>query len=87
MLAVLALHCNQAGLPLNPEGLPNTTWHLGFNTAVSFMTNTNWQAYSGENTLSYAGLFEGETYVPEPYDSGQGFGATIVANTWLVYYQ
>ncbi len=52
-LAVLALHCNQSWLPLNPEKLPNTSWHLGFNTAVSFMTNTNWQAYSGESTLSY----------------------------------
>ncbi len=52
--AVLALHCNQERLPLNPEGVTNTTWHLGFNTAVSFMTNTNWQSYSGENTLSYA---------------------------------
>ena len=52
-LAVLALHCNQERLPLNPENLPNTSWHLGFNTAVSFVTNTNWQAYSGESTLSY----------------------------------
>lgn len=40
-------------LPLNPEGLPGTSWHLGFNTAASFVTNTNWQAYSGEVTLSY----------------------------------
>lgn len=40
-------------LPLNPEGMPGTSWHLGFNTAASFMTNTNWQAYSGEVTLSY----------------------------------
>ena len=39
------------------------------------------------NTLDYRGLYRGETYVPEPYDSGQGFGATIVANTWLVYYE
>ena len=40
-------------LPLNPEGLPGTSWHLGFNTAASFVTNTNWQAYSGESALSY----------------------------------
>jgi potassium-transporting ATPase potassium-binding subunit len=40
-------------LPLNTEKLPNVTWHLAFNTAVSFVTNTNWQSYSGENTLSY----------------------------------
>jgi len=43
----------QAYLPLNTEKLPNVPWHLSFNTAVSFMTNTNWQSYSGENTLSY----------------------------------
>lgn len=40
-------------LPLNPEGISNTSWHLGFNTAASFVTNTNWQAYSGESALSY----------------------------------
>jgi potassium-transporting ATPase potassium-binding subunit len=43
----------QGYLPLNTEKLPNVSWHLSFNTAVSFMTNTNWQSYSGENTLSY----------------------------------
>ena len=43
----------QVWLPLNTEKLPNVSWHLSFNTAASFMTNTNWQSYSGENTLSY----------------------------------
>jgi potassium-transporting ATPase potassium-binding subunit len=43
----------QAYLPLNTQNLPNVRWHLAFNTAVSFTTNTNWQSYSGENTLSY----------------------------------
>jgi K+-transporting ATPase ATPase A chain len=43
----------QAHLPLNAEKLPNVSWHLAFNTAVSFVTNTNWQSYSGENTLGY----------------------------------
>ena len=43
----------QASLPLNPQHLPNVSWHLAFNTAVSFMTNTNWQSYAGETTLSY----------------------------------
>lgn len=37
----------------NPQGLPSVPWDLSFNTAVSFVTNTNWQAYSGESTLSY----------------------------------
>lgn len=40
-------------LPLNPEKLGGVSWSLAFNTAVSFVTNTNWQAYVGESTLSY----------------------------------
>ena len=43
----------QAFLPLNSEGLPNVSWHQALNTAISFTTNTNWQSYTGENTLSY----------------------------------
>ena len=43
----------QAHLPLNPARLANVSWHSAFNTAVSFMTNTNWQGYAGETTLSY----------------------------------
>ena len=43
----------QGLLPFNPEGLPGLSWDLAFNTAVSFVTNTNWQAYSGESALSY----------------------------------
>lgn len=42
----------QAHLPLNPQNLPNVSWHLAINTAISFVTNTNWQAYSGEATMS-----------------------------------
>ena len=54
MLSLFVLQLTQAFLPLNPQQLPNVeTWHLAFNTAASFMTNTNWQAYSGETTLSY----------------------------------
>src|SRR4030043_1497376 len=40
-------------LPLNPQGLGPVSPDLAFNTAVSFTTNTNWQNYSGESTLSY----------------------------------
>jgi potassium-transporting ATPase potassium-binding subunit len=47
------LQMAQAYLPLNTEKLPNVSWHLSFNTAMSFVTNTNWQSYNGENTLSY----------------------------------
>lgn len=43
----------QGFLPGNPQGLPGVKWDLSFNTAASFITNTNWQAYSGESTLSY----------------------------------
>ena len=52
-LAVFALMMGQTALPLNPEQLPSASWHLAFNTAVSFMTNTNWQSYSGESSLSF----------------------------------
>lgn len=40
-------------LPLNPQGVPGLSPHLAFNTAASFTTNTNWQSYGGESTLSY----------------------------------
>lgn len=43
----------QGFLPGNPQGLSGVGWDLSFNTAASFITNTNWQAYSGESTLSY----------------------------------
>jgi K+-transporting ATPase ATPase A chain len=43
----------QKWLPLNPQHLPPVRWDTAFNTAVSFVTNTNWQSYSGEKTMSY----------------------------------
>jgi K+-transporting ATPase ATPase A chain len=54
-LLAYVLQRAQAYLPLNPQnfGTPNVTPDLAFNTAVSFVTNTNWQSYSGESTLSY----------------------------------
>ncbi|HWB06085.1 MAG TPA: potassium-transporting ATPase subunit KdpA [Verrucomicrobiales bacterium] len=48
-------------LPLNPQGLPGLTDHLAFNTAVSFTTNTNWQSYGGEGTMSYFSQMVGLT--------------------------
>ena len=51
----------QGFLPFNPQGLEGTSWHLAFNTASSFVSNTNWQAYSGETTLSYLTQFLGLT--------------------------
>jgi K+-transporting ATPase ATPase A chain len=43
----------QDHLPLNPQGFPGLTPNLAFNTAASFITNTNWQNYTGESTMSY----------------------------------
>lgn len=43
----------QGYLPLNPQNFPGLSFDLAFNTAASFVTNTNWQAYAGETTLSY----------------------------------
>jgi len=43
----------QDHLPLNPQNFPGLPPHLAFNTAASFTTNTNWQSYSGESTMSY----------------------------------
>jgi K+-transporting ATPase ATPase A chain len=58
LFAILML---QGYLPLNPQGLPGQEWSLAFNTAVSFVTNTNWQAYSGEASLSYFSQMVGLT--------------------------
>lgn len=51
-IAVFLLLLMQGILPMNPEGFSGTTVSLAFNTALSFVTNTNWQAYAGETTLS-----------------------------------
>ena len=52
-LVVFLLQLLQGILPLNPANASGTSLHLAFNTAVSFTTNTNWQAYGGETTMSY----------------------------------
>lgn len=53
LVFLFLLQLFQGFLPGNPQGLPGVKWDLSFNTAASFITNTNWQAYSGESTLSY----------------------------------
>jgi K+-transporting ATPase ATPase A chain len=53
LLTLFAILMLQGFLPLNPQHLPGMEWTLAFNTAVSFVANTNWQAYSGEASLSY----------------------------------
>jgi K+-transporting ATPase ATPase A chain len=53
VLVVFLLQRSQAVLPLNPEGLGTVSVDSAFNTAVSFVTNTNWQGYAGESTMGY----------------------------------
>src|SRR6202167_4595138 len=52
----------QAGLPFNPAGQSAVNEDLSFNTAMSFITNTNWQNYAGENTMSYLVQMLGVTH-------------------------
>jgi potassium-transporting ATPase potassium-binding subunit len=53
LVAVYALQRLQGVLPLNPLALPAVSPEVSFNTAVSFTSNTNWQAYGGESTMSH----------------------------------
>ena len=53
LVFLFLLQLLQGVLTGNPQGLSGVKWDLSFNTAASFVTNTNWQAYSGESTLSY----------------------------------
>ncbi len=52
-IAVFLLQLAQGFLPLNPQHFPAVPWASAFNTAISFTTNTDWQSYAGETTLSY----------------------------------
>ena len=53
LVFLFLLQLLQGVLPGNPQHLSGVKWDLAFNTSASFITNTNWQAYSGESTLSY----------------------------------
>ncbi|MDX2186417.1 MAG: potassium-transporting ATPase subunit KdpA [Opitutaceae bacterium] len=91
---VLALQLLQAHLPLNPQGFGPVPLGVAVNTAVSFLTNTNWQAYSGEASLSYLTQMSGlgvqnflsaATGVAVLAALGRGFmrkGASGVGNFW-----
>ena len=59
LIYLYALLRTQAWLPLNPQKFPNLAPDLAWNTSVSFVTNTNWQFYSGESTLSYLSQMAG----------------------------
>lgn len=52
-ITLFFLQLLQNYLPLNPQNFEGVSWHLAYNTAASFTTNTNWQSYAGETTLSY----------------------------------
>jgi K+-transporting ATPase ATPase A chain len=60
-MALYAMLRLQAYLPLNPQGFPAVPADLAFNTAVSFVTNTNWQNYGGETTMSHFSQMAGLT--------------------------
>jgi K+-transporting ATPase ATPase A chain len=62
MLLLYAIQRLQGWLPLNPQRLPGVAPDLAFNTAASFATNTNWQAYAGETTMSYLTQMTGLAY-------------------------
>lgn len=77
ILVVYVLQRVQAGLPLNPQALGPVSPDLAFNTAVSFGTNTNWQSYSGESTMSYLTQMLGMTV--QNFVSAAAGMATLIA--------
>jgi len=77
VLAVFFLQRLQGVLPLNPQGLPAVSADSSFNTATSFATNTNWQAYAGESTMSYLTQMVGLTV--QNFVSAAAGMATLVA--------
>src|SRR3546814_18998550 len=58
-LSLFAILRFQDLLPLNPQGLHALSPDIAFNTAVSFVTNTNWKAYGGDSTMSYLSQMAG----------------------------
>ena len=66
----------QGMLPLNPDHIPGMSWDLAFNTAASFITNTNWQNYAGEQSMSYLGQTLAITYL-QFTSAATGFVAAI----------
>lgn len=75
-LVLYAILRAQGALPLNPDGIGGMAPDLAFNTAVSFVTNTNWQAYSGEAQLSYLSQMTGLT-VQNFVSAGTGMAVAV----------
>jgi K+-transporting ATPase ATPase A chain len=94
-LAVYLLQRVQAWLPLNPDGMANVSADSSFNTAVSFVTNTNWQGYSGEQTMSFLtqmvalacqNFFSAATGIAVAFALIRGFAArsaSLIGNFWV----
>lgn len=61
LVVLFFLQLAQRLLPFNPQHLPPVRWDTALDTAVSFVTNTNWQAYGGETTMSYFSQMMGMT--------------------------
>ncbi|SDH65429.1 K+-transporting ATPase ATPase A chain [Aneurinibacillus thermoaerophilus] len=76
MILIYAVLRLQKHLPFNPDGIDNMPSALAFNTAASFITNTNWQAYSGESGLSYLSQMLAITF-PMFTSSATGFAVAI----------
>ncbi len=89
----------QNHLPLNPDGLPSVLPHIAINTTASFITNTNWQYYGGETTMSYLSQMAGlavQNFVSAALGMAvlaaviRGFSrrsATTIGNFWVDFYR
>lgn len=82
-ITLFCLQLLQGILPLNPEHFRGVPWPLALNTAISFTTNTNWQAYSGEATLSYLTQMVGLTS-QNFLSASTGMGALLVLIRGLI---
>ena len=95
VLVVYALQRLQFNLPLNPAGMAAVSPDSSFNTALSFVTNTNWQGYSGESTMSYLtqmlglavqNFFSAATGIAVVFALIRGFAArstAVIGNFWV----
>ncbi len=83
LIALIFLQLFQGYLPLNPEGFEGVHWSLAFNTAASFVTNTNWQAYAGETTMSYFTQMAGLT-TQNFLSAATGMGVLLVLARGLI---
>src|SRR3990167_5086145 len=84
ILILFFIEISQDLLPLNPQKLPAVPWDLALNTAVSFVTNTNWQAYSGETTMSTFTQMVGLTW-QNFCSAGTGIAAFLAFSRGLSY--